>query len=254
MTLTVERAPYDQIAALQEEYRAEANCQLIHDSLLRRGIADGYLLLESGVPVGFGGIYNRYDPGHINAFYLRPASRRHAHALFAQFIEASAATHIAAQTNVPWLLLLLYEFAIEIRAENYLFGDGPATTLPPPNGAIFRKRQEGDQSPDQDSDFVLEVDGRIVADGGYLTHYNPPFVDLYMQTVESERQKGYGSYLIQELRRVCREDGKIPAARCNRDNLASRQTLEKGGLLNCGRLLVGKLPDKEAPVATPPFV
>ncbi|MGC4044935.1 MAG: hypothetical protein QM758_14175 [Armatimonas sp.] len=254
MTLSVEPAPYDQLIELQAEYRAEANCQLIHDSHLRRGIADGYLFRENSVPVGFAGIYNRYDPGHINAFYLRPEARRHARAFFTQFIEASSATHIAAQTNVPWLLLMLYEFAVEIRAENYLFGDGPATQLPPPNGAIFRKRQEGDQSPDPESGFVLEVDGRIVADGGYLTHYNPPFVDLYMQTVESERQKGYSSYLIQELRRVCREEGRIPAARCNGDNVASRRTLEKGGLLNCGRLLVGKLADKEDPIAATTFV
>ena len=52
-------------------------------------------------------------------------------------------------------------------------------------------------------------------------------------------QQGFGSYLVQELKRVCYEAGKKPAARCNADNVASRRTLQKAGFLPCGRLLVG---------------
>jgi hypothetical protein len=33
--------------------------------------------------------------------------------------------------------------------------------------------------------------------------------------------------------------GKIPAARCNASNTASRQTMQKRGLLPCGRILLG---------------
>jgi hypothetical protein len=47
--------------------------------------------------------------------------------------------------------------------------------------------------------------------------------------------------LIQELKRACYEMGKVPAARCNVANAASRATLQKAGLLPCARLLSGVL-------------
>jgi hypothetical protein len=50
---------------------------------------------------------------------------------------------------------------------------------------------------------------------------------------------GYGSYLVQALKRICYEIGKTPAARCSASNTASRQTMQKAGLLPCGHILVG---------------
>jgi RimJ/RimL family protein N-acetyltransferase len=81
----------------------------------------------------------------------------------------------------------------------------------------------------------------VVATGGFLSHYNPPYGDIYMEVAEPFRRMGFGSYLIQELKRVCCEAGKKPAARCNPDNLASRRALEKAGLLPCGHFLVGEV-------------
>jgi GNAT superfamily N-acetyltransferase len=74
-----------------------------------------------------------------------------------------------------------------------------------------------------------------------MTHYNPPYGDLYMEVDERFRRRGYGSYLIQELKRVSYEAGLVPAARCNVANGASRATLQKAGLLPCARLLSGVL-------------
>ena len=62
-----------------------------------------------------------------------------------------------------------------------------------------------------------------------------------MEVDEPHRRRGYGSYLIQELKRVAYEMGKVPAARCNVANAASRATLQKAGLLPCARLLTGVL-------------
>ena len=90
-------------------------------------------------------------------------------------------------------------------------------------------------------EWVIESDGTIVATGGFLTHYNPPYADIFMEVTEAARRQGIGSYLLQELKRVCYEAGMRPAARCNPDNLASRRTLEKAGFLPCGRLLVGEV-------------
>ena len=58
---------------------------------------------------------------------------------------------------------------------------------------------------------------------------------------EPRRRRGYGSYLIQELKRMAYEMGKVPAARCNASNEASRASLQKAGMLPCARMLAGPL-------------
>ena len=88
---------------------------------------------------------------------------------------------------------------------------------------------------------LIESEGVAVATGGALFHYNPPYADLFMEVDEPYRRRGFGSYLVQELKRVCYEMGKKPAARCNAGNVASRQTLQKAGLLPCGRILLGEV-------------
>jgi GNAT superfamily N-acetyltransferase len=86
---------------------------------------------------------------------------------------------------------------------------------------------------------MIEAGGDIAATGGILFHYNVPYGDIFMAVAEPFRRRGYGSYLVQELKRTCYEMGRIPAARCNAANTASRETLQKAGLLPCARLLTG---------------
>ena len=62
-----------------------------------------------------------------------------------------------------------------------------------------------------------------------------------MDVVEAFRRRGLGSFMVQELKRVCYEGGSIPAARCNPANLASRSTLQKAGFVPCGVLLHGTI-------------
>ena len=90
-------------------------------------------------------------------------------------------------------------------------------------------------------EWVVEANGAIVATGGFLCHYNPPYGDLFMEVDESYRRRGFGSYVLQELKRICYEMGKTPASRCNVSNVASRNTLQKAGLLPCARLLQGEV-------------
>ncbi len=92
-------------------------------------------------------------------------------------------------------------------------------------------------------DWLIEDEGVIVATGGIMLHYNPPYGDIYMEVEGSRQRRGYGSYLIQELKRVSYEMGRIPAARCDVANAASRAALQKAGLLPCARMLNGTLGD-----------
>jgi len=87
----------------------------------------------------------------------------------------------------------------------------------------------------------VEVEGKVAATGGILFHYNRPYGDIYMDVAESFRRRGLGSFLVQELKRVCYEGGNIPAARCNPGNIASRRTLQKAGFVPCGNILNGSV-------------
>jgi GNAT superfamily N-acetyltransferase len=246
MDIQVRPADYEDVMTLRELYRQEANCEIVHDSFLGRRLADPYLILVNGRVAGYGGIGNKYPPKCLTEFYVLPAMRPFAVPMYRALLDASQATRVEAQTNMPLMLLMLYDCATNIATDAILFEDTSTTQLACPNGVFRQTRPEEKSSIFQHTrepvgDWLLEVNGAVVATGGFMTHYNPPYADVYMEVAEPERRKGYGSYLVQELKRVCYEAGKKPASRCNLDNLASRATLTKAGLLPCGRMLVGEV-------------
>ena len=246
MHIEVRPTEYGDVEAMRELYRQEADCQIRYDSLLSRRLADPYLVLVGGRVGGYGAVANRYDKGRLTEFYTTPHVRSLALPMFRALLAASRATYIAAQTNIPLMLLMLYDCARNITAESLLFYDASVTRLACPDG-LFRRAAPADAAStfshqhEPVGDWVVEADGAVVATGGFACHYNPPYADIFMEVAESARGRGFGSYLVQEVKRVCYEEGKKPAARCDPENLASRRTLEKAGFLPCGCLLVGEV-------------
>jgi GNAT superfamily N-acetyltransferase len=238
MEFQAKPADLSSIEEMREEYRTEANCQIVTDSILWRGMADPYLIFIDGKVSGYGGVWNKHFVGRVMEFYTLPEARCHAQPMFRELLKVSEATHVEAQTNLPLMLTMLHDFAEEITEENILFHDYSKSNLNNPGGTL-RPVKPGDKGPQ--GEWVIELDSEVVAAGGVLDHYNPPYGDIYMEVAEHFRGKGYGSYIIQELKRVCLESEKTPAARCDPDNIASRQTLEKAGMLPCARLLSGKV-------------
>jgi GNAT superfamily N-acetyltransferase len=238
MQIQARRAEYRDVEALRELYRQEANCQIIRDSFLPRGLADPYLILVGGEVGGYGAVANRYDKGRLTEFYTLPHARGLALPMCRELLAVSQATHVEAQTNIPLMLLMLFDCATNVTAEKILFHDAHATHLPCPDGR-FRRRVVEDQGPE--GEWVVEAGGAVVAAGGFLCHYNPPYGDVYMEVAEPARRRGFGSYLVQEVKRACYAAGRKPAARCDPGNVGSRRTLEKAGLLPCARLLVGEV-------------
>ena len=152
--------------------------------------------------------------------------------MFRALLELSQARHIRSQTNDRLLLVMLYDCATNITADNVLFADGFTTSLLCPRGVLNERKQA-----ERGMDHRMRRANRGL--GGLLFHYNPPYGDVFMEVEERYRQQGFGSYLVQEIKRMCYEMGKIPAARCGADNAISRRTLEKAGMLPCGRVLQG---------------
>ena len=238
--------PLAQILALREAYRREMACQIVHDSWHARGFTRSYLLRVGGQVAGYGSVGGvPSEPGDVvKEFHLLPRFRESALPLFRRLVAARGARRIKAQTNAPLLLRMLLACAVAISAPKLLFADALATEHTSP-GTIFRPLAggEGDgvfaHTHEPVGEYVLEHAGEVVATGGLTFHYNPPFADLYMEVAAAHRRRGFGSYLVQRLKRVCREMGHVPAARCDDTNLASRRTLERAGMTPCGRIAEG---------------
>jgi GNAT superfamily N-acetyltransferase len=238
------------VAPLRDLYRREMNCQIVLDSWLARAWVDPYVLRLDGRVVGYGcvGDVRGKRKDLVTEFYVLPAHRAAALPLFRRLIAASRARRVEVQTNDVLFTLMVFDCAARIKSETILFHDALTTAMPAPPGATFRRATEADagrtfeHKVEPVGDHVIELNGKIAATGGILFHYNLPYGDIYMEVAEPFRRRGCGSYLIQELKRVCYEMGRVPAARCGVKNAASRATLQKAGLHPCARVLTGVLP------------
>jgi GNAT superfamily N-acetyltransferase len=247
--IDVSPVPLEEVLPLRELYRREMSCQIVHDSLPARGFGNLFLIRADGRVAGYGFVMGYRDEPKdlVREFYVLPTHRGSALPMFRRLIEASRARRIEAQTNDVLLTLMLYDCASEITSDRVVFHDALTTNLAVP-GAAFREVTAADKEKvfehkvEPIGEWVIEHDGAIVATGGIAFHYNLPYGDIYMEVDEPYRWRGYGSYLIQELKRACYEMGRVPAARCDASNAASRATLQKAGLLPCARMLSGVLP------------
>jgi GNAT superfamily N-acetyltransferase len=232
----------------RELYRQEMDCQIVHDSLhSREGWTQPYLLTPGGTVAGYGSILVGGPwTGKRTAFefYVVPEQRSRVFDLFRSFLTTSGATTIQAQTNDALLSVMLHTWGCSITSEKIVFED-KLTAVHAPVGVTFRRVNRDDAARtvknlrEPDGEWALEVDGAIVATGGILFHYNRPYADIYMEVAEPFRRRGLGSYLVQELKKVCYELGSVPCARCDTTNIASRKTLQKAGFVPCAHILSG---------------
>jgi GNAT superfamily N-acetyltransferase len=246
--IVAHRVELREIEGMRDIYRHEMNCQIIHDSIhARPGWTHEYVLTESGARVGYGSVAVtgpwQAQPA-VYEYFVLPQHRGRIFDSFIAFLSASGATVIETQSNDPLLTTMLHTFAPAVTSESILFHDKLTTAHAPPGG-LFRRASPEDaaqvaqQELDPGAKWLVAVGGVVAAAGGILFHYNRPYGDIYMKVGESFRRRGIGTYLVQELKRVCYEGGSVPAARCNPKNIASRQTLQRAGFVPCGHILKG---------------
>lgn len=246
MTLKATKVSLKDILSYRDLYLQAMNCQVRYNACHERGWSDSYLLYADEAVIGYGCVKGQEiaDRDTIFEFYLFPQYEHLATRVFYVLLETSGAKYIEPQSNARLLTNMLYEFATNIRAEAILFEEDRTTSLSIPE-VVFRSKEEYENTfgkkVEDGSGYVLEKSGEIVGSGDFLLHYNKPFADLYMEVAENHRNKGLGSYLIQELKRVCYLAGRIPAARCNVQNRASKATLLRGGLRVAGCMLLGEV-------------
>lgn len=226
------------ILPMRELYRQEMHCQIVHDSLHGRdGWTESFLIETDGEKAGYGSIAMGgpwSGTRTIFEFYVAEQGRSRFFEAFEALMRSSAANAIETQTNDVILTAMLHTWAHDVVSEKIIFEDRLQTAYRVP-GAVLRNRE-----PDGDW-MLLEVGGEVAATGGILYHYNRPYGDIWMEVAEPFRMQGYGTFLVQELKRICYQGGNVPCARCNTDNVASRKTLQKAGFVPCAHLLTGKL-------------
>jgi GNAT superfamily N-acetyltransferase len=250
MAITARLSELTEIEPLREEYRSEMNCQIVHDSIhYRPGWTREYALDVKGQIVGYGSLAIAgpwRDAPALYEFYVRPEHRMQTFDLFASLLSICGARIIETQSNAPMLTVMLHTFTRNIRPESILFRDAFRTSLAP-EGANFRAATAKDaeqlrqQGLDESAAWLVTWKGEVAGAGGVLYHYNPPYGDIYMEIAEPFRRNGLGAYLVQELKAVCRNGEKVPAARCNVGNQASRKTLQRAGFVPCANIVVGDL-------------
>jgi hypothetical protein len=221
----------------------ENNFQFVHNKCHDYGWADTYLFSLDGIKIGYGAVWGkdkREDRDTIFEFYLGKPYRKLSAVFFKQLQAMSPVSYIECQTNDRLLTGLVYEHARNIRAEAILFRDHFETDLQMP-GLIFQKAPNPANSRADDLSYTLKWGNETVATGGLMLNYNFPYADVYYEVKEEHRRKGYGSFLVQELKKAAYQAGRVPSARCNINNQVSKSALIKAGFGVCGYLLNGDL-------------
>jgi len=247
MKLSAIKTSLQEILPLRNLFLQENNFQIRYNAQHERGWSDSYLIIHNEEKIGYGSVMGKEnipDRDAIFEFYIIPSFRKFASPAFLELIHASNAPFIICQSNDLLLSSLLFEFAQNIYADTVLLQEDFTSSLSVEN-IIFRKRNDNDvvfeHKAEPVGDYVLELNKEVVATGGFLLHYNMPFADLYMEVREDCRRKGFGSFLIQEIKKQCYLAGRVPAARTGLNNIASRKTLIKAGFKIAGFMLLGSI-------------
>ncbi len=251
MPFSASAVPVSEILPWRQAYRHEMQSQIVHDSLhAREGWTQSYLLNVDSTAVGYGAVAVAgpwLGTRTVFEFYIAPEYRTRAIDLFETFVAAAGITAFEVQTNAALLTVMLHLWCPAARSEKIVFREQQTNALPAPAGAIFRHATPDDAGRmfphefEPAGNWLVEVEGTIAATGGIALHYNRPYADIFMEVSTAFRRHGLGNYLIQELKRVCHEEGSIPCARCSPDNIASRRTLQKAGFVPIAHILSGLL-------------
>lgn len=235
----ISKTDLSEILHLRVLFLQENNFQFIYNKCHLYGWADSYLFKHNGIGIGYGAVWGqnkREDRDAIFEFYIIKPYRKFANIFFSELLKISGATFIECQSNDLLLSEMLYAFGENINAEAILFKDNCQTSFEM-DGISLHKQQNNSANPE----YVLKYKDEVIATGGLMLNYNIPYADIYYEVSEQHRQKGHGSFFVQELKRQAYISGRVPAARCKIDNAASRATLLKAGFEVCGFILKGEV-------------
>ncbi len=160
-------------------------------------------------------------------------------------------------TRDPLALSLALTFQKKVTLESYLFVHAFDTDIPLVDftDPDFRKAQAADAAAVRETsgDFFGDVDSEITGGKlfvlkaandllgiGYLSgqYCNEGSTNLGMFTNPKFRRRNIGSYILQKLVGISRENRLAPIAACYHSNIESKRTLEKAGFVSRDRMFI----------------
>jgi GNAT superfamily N-acetyltransferase len=245
--ISVKLSTLQHILDYRNLYLQELQAQSRFHAYHQRGWTDSYLITLESREIGYVSVKgkdNIEDRDTVFELFIETSFRKLSGTIYASIIQNTSSRIVECQTNDPMTSPMLFECTHSISADTILFKEGGHTPVNR-TGVVFREKKSSDlifkHLMEPEGEYILTVEDQVVATGGYLSHYNNPYSDLYMEVHPDHQQRGYGSFLIQELIRVCRHHGRAPAARCSIKNHASCATLLKGGMEVAGYVLSGTI-------------
>jgi len=245
--ITIEKTELHQIQPLRNLFLQATNFQIRYNACHERGWSDSYFFKIGEAAIGYGSVKGKdklVDRDAVFEFFILPTHQKWHILGFLELVKVSGATYIECQSNDTFLTSILYEYAQNISSDTILFEDQVITHFLFFQ-VIFRPRKDGDEvfvhHSEPVGDYLLELQGEVIATGGFLLHYNFPFADLYMEVKENYRNQGMGSFLLEEVKKACYLAGRVPAARCGINNHASKACLMKAGFKIAGYMLIGEI-------------
>jgi hypothetical protein len=227
MKIAAERTTLEAILPLRKLFLQEANHQIRYNARHERGWSDSCILAADGSRVGYGSIMVREIPDRDTVFeyFVVPPFRKYASTLFRSLLDAAHPQFIECQSNDPLLSSMLFEFGRGIFSDTVLFEDHCVTQLHLP-GAVVRRRRADEEAfahgIEPVGDYVLDLNGEVIATGGFMLHYNEPFADLYMEVREDRRRRGQFSSPGAEARMLCGGTGAGGAMRHSQPGVPHR--------------------------------
>jgi GNAT superfamily N-acetyltransferase len=256
-------AEREEVQRLRELFQREVNDIFLTERGFWWGWYEAHLIRCQGRAIGYGLVEVETDYRQLMEFYLLPVYRPDARAVQEQVLRQLSVTHMQTDTRREFQTLLFYDFCEQITAHDLFFRDRFSTHCEFP-GLTFRRAANGDsaalfpvlhgpggapfemESEEELREWIssglrwLLLDGAaVVGVGALFEDFNRPFAEVGMMVSPPFRRRGYGTFILQELKKECYRIGLTPASRCAWDNEASRRSHDRSGFLLSGRQLLG---------------
>lgn len=95
---------------------------------------------------------------------------------------------------------MLYRYTENILAEAVLFEDHHQTNFNIVGVSLHRDKSATDNSNDVGG-YYHDRSGTAVASGRFMLNYNIPYADIYMDVKEKFRRNGFGTLIVEELKK-----------------------------------------------------
>lgn len=199
-------------------------------------------------------------------FYISKEYYMYSEEIFKYIISSDMVADAEVSTKQPEFLSLCLDFHKEIHISSYLFTDAQKVKyeLNHFENLCFRLAKNSDIEDLKDKCdsafegyyeeliknnqlFVLYDDDILLGMGEFriIKREHGGFGDIGMVVATEHRRKGVGTYIITKLSEQCYKNGVIPMAGCDSENIASKNTLTKAGLISEHRIINVKFNTEE---------